>query len=529
MRNFVSRGGLSRCVMSRLVVFRPVAIGVAMLMVAPIGAAAGEDRRVGVTAVAPPLNHCVSDDNGDPVVTAVTLSPTTADVRRHSQRVKVRVRAHDTGGPGAPSGIRQVAVDLRTPVLRINRVPLARSAPGLWSGTFTIPRGVPHGAWRVSTVLLVDMVGNYNALTRGELSLESSDARVGPVRSIPDTRPPTLGGFAISTTAVDARRHDTNLTFTARARDSQSRVRSVTVYFEAFGRLPLSKVPGSPHTYRRTITIRRFSDAGGFDVYLDLEDNVSNVRSVSPQMLKSRGFPHRVHIRARTDDRAPVLVTASTTPSSVDVTTAAAKITMTVHARDAQSGVKLMRARLRRGHHHGGGQFDLVSGTIHDGIWKAVLIIRPCNGNQGGWQRAIYSYDGAQNSVFQSLPTVDVTSSDHNPPVFKVPGLIDAADPIVMTSNEAVVGITTQSVPLFKNRHGSPGGPAVAGTWSCVDRADADTDCATGTVRVATFTPASPLVPSSDYWLVVNPEHTLDVVDLAGNPVYRDLFVLSTP
>jgi hypothetical protein len=42
-------------------------------------------------------------------------------------------------------------------------------------------------------------------------------------------------------------------------------------------------------------------------------------------------------------------------------------------------------------------------------------------------------------------------------------------------------------------------------------------DCATGAYREARWTPVAPM-PADNYVLDLNPEHVLDVTDLAGNP-----------
>ena len=44
-------------------------------------------------------------------------------------------------------------------------------------------------------------------------------------------------------------------------------------------------------------------------------------------------------------------------------------------------------------------------------------------------------------------------------------------------------------------------------------------DCATGPVRVATFTPTAALDPYAKCAVLFNPPHDLSVTDLAGNPL----------
>jgi len=61
--------------------------------------------------------------------------------------------------------------------------------------------------------------------------------------------------------------------------------------------------------------------------------------------------------------------------------------------------------------------------------------------------------------------------------------------------------------------------PSVPGTWSCVTVAGAPVDCVAGPLRSATWTPAGLLQAGQDYGVDFNPEHVLEILDLAGNPI----------
>jgi hypothetical protein len=54
------------------------------------------------------------------------------------------------------------------------------------------------------------------------------------------------------------------------------------------------------------------------------------------------------------------------------------------------------------------------------------------------------------------------------------------------------------------------------------------TDCATGQVRTARFSPNGPLAGSSYYTVILNPEFSLGVTDLAGNPVIAEDLTVRT-
>ena len=73
-------------------------------------------------------------------------------------------------------------------------------------------------------------------------------------------------------------------------------------------------------------------------------------------------------------------------------------------------------------------------------------------------------------------------------------------------------------------------GPPLPAAWVCRDAANALMDCQAGMVRVARFRPTDPLAAGREYTVTLNPEFSLDMTDLAGNPFRREeLFVLTAP
>jgi hypothetical protein len=95
---------------------------------------------------------------------------------------------------------------------------------------------------------------------------------------------------------------------------------------------------------------------------------------------------------------------------------------------------------------------------------------------------------------------------------------------VTVNFSENVNGISGSSavVGLFDFTTSSVGTP-VPGAWACFNSTNVSTSCATGNVRHAKFTPSSALTPTTQYVVALNPEHSLGVRDLAGNPFHRDL------
>jgi uncharacterized lipoprotein NlpE involved in copper resistance len=84
---------------------------------------------------------------------------------------------------------------------------------------------------------------------------------------------------------------------------------------------------------------------------------------------------------------------------------------------------------------------------------------------------------------------------------------VPMAGPVTLDFTEDVVGVDNTTVSFGRD-----------GTWACTDASEAPTNCLTGAVRHASFTPASPFDNGAYYYLQLNPNHTLGLTDLAGNP-----------
>ena len=120
---------------------------------------------------------------------------------------------------------------------------------------------------------------------------------------------------------------------------------------------------------------------------------------------------------------------------------------------------------------------------------------------------------------------------DIRPPYARTvtPDTAGPLEPVTYTFNEDVTGISNTSAPVIPGEGWDrflPDDPPAAqpGNWSCLSSTGAVVDCGTGRVRTATWTPSQPLSPGQWYGANFNPEHVLDVTDLAGNPV--DLYAM---
>ena len=174
-------------------------------------------------AAAVPLSPCYPSDNGNPVVTAFSISPAVLDLREGPVRVTVTAQVTDKGGPGEASGMATVR-------LAIGRGRwLAEGSAGTWQSTFL----VRPGEWRSGSVqaalLLADKAGNTVHLGYRDLAALGGNASV-EVRSPRDQTAPRLVDLRLSRSAVDSRTRPQEVRVRARLTDNLSGTRSVRVF-----------------------------------------------------------------------------------------------------------------------------------------------------------------------------------------------------------------------------------------------------------------------------------------------------------
>ncbi len=498
------------------------------------------------TVAAAPLIDCVSSDNGDPQVTAVTVSPTTVDVTQRPQTVTVTATARDTGGPGPASGLRRVEVSLVHGDDENEYVALKPVMRGQWVGALTIPRWTPDGVWRLSQAYVQDRVGQ-EMLYGGEDPMPFHAAL--RIVSTGDRTSPRLTGLSFTPKAVNTSHRPRYVRFTARARDDQTGVAGVTVVLmsPATGRVAyaaLTKKPGSSMTYRGRVVIPRWIRSSRWRMwFVVVFDRAGNDKVYSSGALAKLGFQRHLRVVSRPDRTRPTITGFRRGPGALDVRRASGKVTVTVHARDTGPGVRRVDASFSG---IGDPSVDVslhrVSGTARNGVWLGTATIRPCPALSQTLTASAEVTDRRGRSRFYSTRQVKQhdwpatlrihARHDAVPPRVRQAGpqSVPLAGPVAMRFNEDVNGLTNNSVTVrpVDPESAAPPQPVLAGRLTCTTRSGRVTSCTTGHVREATFEPSVPLRPNRYYFVELNPEHSLEVTDLAGNPFDRDGFLVTT-
>jgi hypothetical protein len=489
----------------------------------------------GATDIPVPLNDCVRTDNGDPVVTALDISPPSVDLRQGTRSVTVRVSAVDTGGPGAATGIRSVYVSLSRDGIGSGGVsePAAQIAPGTWQAQFRMAPGtMMRGTLRPLVSFQDGSGGPGSYLTGDQLAAQGFTATATVQHAGPrDLSPPRMTTFQLATRTVDSWGGDRRVKVRAGWRDDRSGVGRVLVQTEV-GRVWLHRVTGTARdgAWRGSITVGQWVGDRTAHLYVKAFDRAGTRRIYGQNALRAGGFPSTFSVRARSDLHAPRLTSETGLPSAVDMHDGDVSLPVRLHLRDARSGVATVSAYLttRGGSQRGGPttRLHLASGTSHDGWWEGAVLLTHCQAFSDHWMLGARATDvrgGVRQPVFGDH-VMEVQGTDHTVDLPIVGSAVSWPDParFRVTFSEDVVGISATSATLRRTDF-TPTYQTVPveGTWACADAGGAAVDCVAGPVRTATVTLAGPHQPTSVYQAVLNPEHVLDVRDLAGNPPRR--------
>ena len=271
-----------------------------------------------------------------------------------------------------------------------------------------------------------------------------------------------------------------------------------------------------------------------------VRDQAANDKFYLRGALDRMGIKRDLDVVSSPDRTHPTLVSYRRTPSAVDVRTADQQVTVTVHAKDTGAGVKRVFADFFGGRFSHFKMLERVSGTPQDGLWRGTVRIRECPAATLTLSGSVWLSDARGNDEFVSPrvlrqsgwpSSLRVTARDDamRPRVharYHVPRV----GPIVLTFNEAVNGLTDNSVTVRQINvfDSSPPGPVIPGELVCKKASGAVTSCTEGRVRSATFRPSEAFDQGRYFLVELNPEHSLEATDLAGNPFDRNGVIVTT-
>jgi hypothetical protein len=516
MRSVITRSGSSPRHRGR----RVFAVGVLSAAVVAVMVDPGPAQAA--TIPTPPSVCATSSSPGAPVLTSLTIKPTSVNVKAGDKKLAVSAHATDSS-----KKITSISVYLQSPkihnVTRSAYVSLklgkGQSAKdGSWSGAIVIHKWTNNGTWQVAQVFLNDAGGgfSYYTPTGGSHPWNNAWPKTVSVVSTPDTTPPVIKSVKIAPASVDTSGATKKVTATIKVTDSQSGVGSVYAQgsvlikgrsYAAYG-ASVKKKSGTIKngTWVVVMTVPRWVQKGSHVWKLtvsayDKADVFGNNVSLNSVQLKAKHFPSSFTVKSKTDLTKPALKGLTYAPHAVDARKANKKVAFTLKATDTLSGISYAIITIKSpAGLTSQGFLSRHSGTAFKGTFTGKVTVPRCS-ESGTWTVSaqivdvagnVRSYTPAQLKAKHFGSTLSVKALDTLGPLVRIPAKVAAAGPVTLTFNEPTLWKNSAASTLDVydyNKSGSPQG----GTWVCKNTAGATVTCDANNanVKTAAFTPSA--------------------------------------
>jgi hypothetical protein len=291
-------------------------------------------------------------------------------------------------------------------------------------------------------------MNNPNRLRLYAIAFSLLTSVVTPVRGqISDTTPPRLVNVTIVPNSVNVTTAPQNVTVTARVTDDLSGVSYGCLRFvspstgQSTDRACFNRTSGTvlDGMYQATATVPRSSEAGTWKLdYLELYDNAGNSTFPRTADLLRLGLPTDLAVLSTTaDTQVPEILTITFAPAAIDVSNGPQSITMTIALTDNLSGIDFSRflewrvilrsPSGRQEQYIAGRDFQLVSGTALNGVWRATHIF-PQHAEAGVWSVSdLWLSDLADNERY--LRAADLAAAGLTTTLTVVSAMPDTAPP----------------------------------------------------------------------------------------------------
>jgi tRNA threonylcarbamoyladenosine modification (KEOPS) complex Pcc1 subunit len=210
--------------------------------------------------------------------------------------------------------------------------------------------------------------------------------------------PLDISNLSHTPTVIDTSNGSQAVSVTIRVTDVVSDVTSVSVRFRSMtGNQFVSvnmnsqnRISGDSRDglYQKEAVFPQYSKSGNWQIYEISAYDSSNYRNFSNSDLADRRFPTELQVISINEDvTSPEIVEFSFTPSFVDMNNDSQNVTVTVRAKDIQSGVHSLDVSFYRAgqDYLYGVSMKRISGDSKDGIYKGVLTFsqHPPSGTYG--------------------------------------------------------------------------------------------------------------------------------------------------
>ena len=317
-------------------------------------------------AAAPVRSLCAPPaDTVGPAVTQAKFGRSSLNLNSGSRTQTIRVAASDKSGDGHPSGVSGIWVEIQGSRFQTAvRLKLASGsrASGTWTGRFVVSKYAHAGTYSINYLDVQDVAGNeqsysgYGKVAQGpnSLSLNPADNPTFVVTGKPAKRP--VGKPAGSLTAFSLNPTSVNTTATARyvhvaAKFKGAAPKRVFVFVTTvrkshvrfvYLRVVLHDVHGN---WTGSLRVPRWLGNQVLQPVLFAEFGSGyrpSGKNYDAQRLHELGFANKISVVSGVDKTKPRLKSLSFSPSAINSTAGAVKVTVRARAADVGSGVRFL-------------------------------------------------------------------------------------------------------------------------------------------------------------------------------------------
>ncbi len=220
----------------------------------------------------------------------------------------------------------------------------------------TVPASTPSGRYRLASITLEDSAGNSTTLGRNRLEADEAGTPTGfdldfDVYAGPDTTPPVLKGFSLSTDTVDTSAAPASVDFTVEATDDLSGLAAASPSF----RLPAAGPQGNTWalgagsrlaagtifdgTWGGQVDLPEDARRGVYAVEgLELRDRAGNSVTYERSELEAMGLPLQFTQEGAGDSVGPQILDFKIDPRTISTANGERSFKVRMHVKDDLSG-----------------------------------------------------------------------------------------------------------------------------------------------------------------------------------------------
>ncbi len=223
------------------------------------------------------------------------------------------------------------------------------------------PEFCEKGFWTLR-IYLSDAVGNSVNYTSAMLASMGFPSGI-QVNSNPDTTPPVLAGFALSTQAINVSNGPQPVRLTMHLTDSPAGVvysappfitpvvftgPSGQLLYEEQQNVQFLSGTSQNGSWSVTVNFPQYAQQGTWTISsLSFEDAAGNVGNLDTAQIQALGFPAAVQVSSTKSDGAPPVLTGLTiSPTAIDTATGPVTLTLTLSATDLLSGLDFIAGQV---------------------------------------------------------------------------------------------------------------------------------------------------------------------------------------